>query len=389
MKKIKIIHIQVVPKLSGVQLFTLHLLSALPDNLYEKYAVFSSIEEVSEIQKRELVEKFSAAKIKIIWFSSLKRNIGIHDACCFIDFYRLFKDNAFDIVHTNSTKPGIVARVAARVAGIKKIVHTIHGISYHAYIPIPKRVFYYLIEITSSLFGNYNICVNKFYLRFYSWIPLNKALTIYNGVDFNLLQKNREVSKLSSPRSLFSQQTDFRILFVGRLDDQKDPITLLESFKILCENYPIKNINYTLSMVGDGELSQAANKFCIDNSMQSVVKFHGWSTNPVSHYISSDLFVCSSIYEAFGFTFVEAAYFGLPIVASNVEGIPEVVLDGKMGYLVPAKAPALLAEAIYRIASNPEIRSRFSREGTVSVVERFSIETMVSSYRKIYENLNP
>ena len=142
MSKIKIAHVQVIPKLSGAQLFSLSLLSSLPNDVYEKYIIFSESETVTSQQKEEVIARFADAGVTIIWLKSLRRNIGLHDVQCFFELVSIFKDNGFDIVHTNSTKPGIIARIAARVAGVKKVVHTVHGIAYHANLPLLKRIFF-------------------------------------------------------------------------------------------------------------------------------------------------------------------------------------------------------------------------------------------------------
>ncbi len=130
---------------------------------------------------------------------------------------------------------------------------------------------------------------------------------------------------------------------------------------------------------------EACKQYCIENNLIDDVTIHGWVSQPQSLYATSDIFVCPSIYEAFGFTFVEAAYYGLPIVATNVEGIPEVVIDNYMGHLVQSKSPEQLAFAILNIANNQKVYQVFAQNAHNSVVSRFSIENMIAGYKKIYE----
>lgn len=380
MSKIKIVHVQVIPKLSGAQLFSLSLLSSLSSELYDKYIIFSADEGVTLQQKEEVVTRFSEAGAKVIWLKSLRRSIGVHDVQCFWKLVSIFKKHGFDIVHTNSTKPGIIARIAARVAGVKKIIHTVHGIAYHDNLPLWKRVFFYLIEAFSTPFCHYNICVNKFYLKYYRWLPFARSMTIYNGLDFLSLS---EKSGVDVPERTYDiTQKEVKLLFVGRLDEQKDPLTLLQAFKLLSTS---GGRRFKLSMVGDGEFMEACKLYCIENDLIDDVAIHGWVSQPQSLYATSDIFVCPSIYEAFGFTFVEAAYYGLPIVTTNVEGIPEVVLDNYMGYLVQSKSPEQLAFAILNIANNQKAYQTFAQNAHDSVVSRFSIENMIAGYKTIYE----
>lgn len=384
MKRIKIAHVQVIPKLSGAQLFSLSLLASLPDDEYDKYVIFSDGEDVSIEQRREVISRFTKAGVSIIWMKSLRRSIGLHDVKCFREFFSIFKKYEFDIVHTNSTKPGIVARIAARMAGVNKVIHTVHGIAYHANLSLFKRLFFYMVEALSTPFSHYNICVNNYYLKYYRWLPFVRSMTIYNGVDFSSIITN---SGVEIPRREFAMTNEaVKLLFVGRLDEQKDPLTLLQAFKLLSVS---EHRKFKLAIVGDGELMDACKHYCVENNLINDVIFHGWLSHPQSLYAASDIFVCPSIYEAFGFTFVEAAYYGLPIVSTNVEGIPEVVLNNEMGLLVEPKSPEQLALAILNIANDHVIYEKFSQKAHNSVVSRFDLKNMISAYKKVYESSLP
>lgn len=120
----KIAHVQVIPKLSGVQQITLDILTGLEQKSKEVGEIADRTVICGELMDNDFVERFSVEGIKIISIPSLKREIGLHDVRCFFDLYRLFKNEHYDIVHTNSTKPGIIARIAARCAGIKRILIT-------------------------------------------------------------------------------------------------------------------------------------------------------------------------------------------------------------------------------------------------------------------------
>lgn len=385
MKKFKIAHVQVTPKLSGAQLFSLQIFKSLPDEYYEKYLITSSKDGATPLQIQDLVNAYEACNVKVILLQSLKRKIGFYDIRCFKDMYRIFREHDFDIVHTNSTKPGIISRIAAFFAGVKKIIHTVHGISYHKFLSIHKRAFYYTIEVVAMCFGDYNVCVNKYYLKYYNWVLFKKSINIYNGYDFSALADDLCPKKFEATSLVDGDSDDFKLLFVGRLDDQKDPMTLLHAFKLLMNQNSSEKIRFTLSIVGDGELYDACDEFCQVNNLYPAVTLHGWSSNPFPYYKASHLFVSPSIYEAFGFTFVEASYFGLPIVATNVEGIPEVVLDGQTGVLVQPKSPQAVADAIIKIASDKTVYTYLSRNSRSSVQSRFGLSSMVASYRKIYE----
>ena len=148
-----------------------------------------------------------------------------------------------------------------------------------------------------------------------------------------------------------SLQYTINILFVGRLDTQKNPLGLLEVARKVVE----KKSNVKFSLVGDGEF-----------------------------YAKADIFVCFSIYEAFGLMFLEAGYFHLPICATNVEGIPEVVIDGETGLLCNPNDENAMANNILKLCDEKQLRHKMGEASYKRATEVFSVENMVKNYNSIY-----
>lgn len=364
----KLAHVLVLPKLAGSQHFCLSLLSSLTE--YDRYVLVSESEDVPEIQKREFINRFENIGVTIIWCRHLRRNIGFHDFKAIKELYSIFKEYRFDIVHTNSTKPGIIGRIAARFAGAQFIVHTVHGISFYKGQSFLKRLVYWVVELFAMQFGHVNITVNKYYLKYYKWSFWKRSDYIYNGLAFPLTDSNSKVCNKKNGKKL---------LFVGRLDSQKDPITLLKAFSIIINDYP----DLILDVVGDGELYNQCRDFVSNHDLQSSVIFHGWVDEPSVYYRQADIFICPSIYEAFGLIFLEAAFFSLPIISTSVEGIPEVV-DSKMGFLIEPRNHVELAKKITLLVKNRELRVRFGIEGKNIVTQKFDISHMIDAYRELY-----
>ncbi|CDH00889.1 glycosyltransferase family 4 protein [Xenorhabdus bovienii] len=365
----KVAHIQVIPKLSGVQNFSLHILSNLKN--YDKYIICSDTEVVNEQQKKEFINQFENFGIKIIWLKHLKRAIGIHDILACYELWKIFKKYNFDIIHTNSTKPGIIGRIVAKLSGCKKIIHTVHGISFHKNEKFIKRILFYLLEIFSLQFGHINISVNKYYLKFYQLFFWKKTINIYNGIDFNRLNENIDIT-LKNKKN---------ILFVGRLDTQKNPLGAILAFDELLK----KDSDIYFDIVGDGDLRKDCEDLVHKLGIEKNVNFHGWSNTPVKFYLNSSLFFCPSLHEAFGFTFVEAAFFKLPIISSNVEGIPEVVINKKMGLLSEPYNYKQMAENIYSILNNSSLSEEMGNYGKQFVKENFQLSECIEKYSTIYD----
>lgn len=368
----KILHIQVLPKLSGVQKISLEILKGLSDDKYEKYILFSQNTDAGDIE--ECVRQFEEAGVKVIFSQNLVRNIGIKDIPAIYDIYKLCKKEKFDIVHTHSTKPGIIGRIAATFARVPLVIHTVHGLSFHEFVKFPLWQFYWCCEMFASFFCDRITLVNKYYSKYFKWFK-HKTSTIYNGLDFS---KFPEIEEFEVKKN----KTLPRILYVGRLDEQKDPLTLLKAIKIITYQYP----DIELTMVGDGEKYEECVNYVQTNKLSKNVTLEGWRSDVSKYYMTHDTFAMTSIYESFGLIFLEAGYYGLPIVATTVEGIPEVVEEGRTGLLSPPRNPKALAENIIKLIENENLRRQMGKAGHKRVTTLFTSQRMVDEYKKIYES---
>ena len=366
----KILHIQVLPKLSGVQNISYEILKGLPIDEYEKFILFSS--EGTTGDKEFLEKKFESIGVKVLYSDNLVRELDAKkDFLAFKEIKALCRKEKFDIVHTNSSKPGVVGRIAAFTARVPLVVHTVHGLAFHKFVKFPKWQFYFLCEMFASLFCHKIILVNKFYSRYFGLFK-RKVSTIYNAIDYKKFDGIKKSPKIGGK---------IRVLFVGRLDPQKNSLGLLRAAKLVVE----QNSNVIFTLVGDGEFMPDCKKFVVENKLQNNVILAGWQNNPGNFYVESDIFAASSIYEAFGLMFLEAGYFHLPICATNVEGVPEVVADGVSGFLSEPNDDKSLAENLLKLCNDEKLRLKMGDESFKRATEVFNIQNMVSGYRKVYE----
>ncbi len=364
----KIAHVQVIPKLSGVQQITLDILTGLDESKKDTNQVIEKTVICGELIDNDFKDVFAKEGINVITIPNLKRNIGLHDLKCFIELYKLFKKNKYDIVHTNSTKPGIIARIAARCSGSKKIIHTVHGIAFHAHTSMVIRAIYYVLENIATLFGDVNVTVNKKYKKYY---PFVKSKVIYNGVDFTQLIPNKS-----------NIENEMHFAFLGRLDEQKNPLDFVKAASIVLKNYtgPIKP-KFTLA--GDGELRDKCCQTIVDLKLRHQISMPGWIKDKNKFFNDVDVLCQPSKWEAFGLVFVEAAYFGIPAIATNVEGIPEVVLESQTGILYNGGAEEL-AEKMLMYLENRNMVAEHGKNAKNHVTKSFSKERMISEYSSLY-----
>lgn len=363
---VKIAHVQVIPKLSGVQQITLDILSGLDNS--DSGENIEKIVICGELIDGNFVDAFEKENIKIISIASIRRNIGLHDIQCFFELYKLFRKNKYDIVHTNSTKPGIIARIAAKCAGIKKVIHTVHGVAFHAHTNVISRCLYYFLENISTLFGDVNITVNKKYVKFY---PFVKSKVIYNGVDFTKLRP-----------VLRNQMDEIHFAFLGRLDEQKNPLDFIEAVNIVVSKYTgDKKLRFSLA--GDGELREQCINMITKFNLDNYISMPGWITDKDAFFNDINVLCQPSKWEAFGLVFVEAAFYSVPAIATNVEGIPEVVLDNKTGVLYNGGSDKL-AECMLLYLSDPKKIVEHGSEAKKYAMENFDKNRMIAEYSSIY-----
>jgi glycosyltransferase involved in cell wall biosynthesis len=216
--------------------------------------------------------------------------------------------------------------------------------------------------------------------------PETRVHVVGSGVDLE------RFSKKSNPNS-FRKQFDIKdneklILFVGRVAQKKGLEDLIESAPFVIRQYPEARFVIVGEDMGLGEWMRTeidqrglSNNFLLTGFLDQNDLF-------VSAYHSCNLLVLPSEYEAFGLVLAEAMACGKPCIATNVGGIPDVVLDGKTGILVPPRDPNALAQAQCKILSDPEAAKKMGEIGTQTVEKRFSWSKVAEAMLKIYQGLN-
>lgn len=171
-----------------------------------------------------------------------------------------------------------------------------------------------------------------------------------------------------------------KILFVGRLDTPKNPLMLLRVAEKTLKAHP--DVLFTL--VGDGEFYGDCHDFITSHNLSDNVQLVGWQNNVQQFYASHDIFIMTSIYEAFGLIFLEAGYNKLPTVATNVEGIPEVIENGVTGLLSDANNEEMMVANLTKLIEDADLRIKMGENAYRNVTTKFSADRMAEQYRQLY-----
>ena len=298
-----------------------------------------------------------------------------------IELTRLLKRESIQILHVHGQEAGIWGRVAARLAQVPIVVYTPHTIET---TKEPLRPFYYLLERALASYTDMVISVNevdRLKLIDLGIVPPDRVVTIHNGIDAQ--RYDLRIDSIRKREELEVGTTSFLIAQIGRLNQQKGLRCLIQAASLVLEKYP----KALFLLIGEGPLEGELRREVEELGLSQSVRFLGWRDDVPEILACVDLFVLASLWEGLPYTLLEAMAAGLPVVATDVGGCREVVLDGETGLLVPPRAPEALAQAIMMLLSERNLLQGMAEKGRERVAEHFSIEVMIEKTEAVYNAL--
>lgn len=327
----------------------------------------------------KLIEKLKEEKIIVVKAPDLMRDMSVfNDLRSFIFILKTLKDTRPDVFHINSSKMGGIGSLAGRIAGVEKIIFTSHGWAFNEDRGwLSKKIIKFLAWLT-IMFSHETVCVSERLRSDVIHLPFvqGKLSVIRNGIEeFKFLPRETAREKLEPG---INEET---LLFgaVAELHHIKGLDILFKAwadFKIEHEG--------KLVIMGEGQeriyLESMAKILGIENS----VHFLGFVDNP--RYILSglDVLIMPSRSEGLPYALLEAGIAGLPVIASNVGGIPEVIEDEVSGILVPKENPYTLLSALSLLAKDKNKRDELGQALKEKIKKDFSIQRMLDETIRIY-----
>lgn len=285
---------------------------------------------------------------------------------------KIIQEKKIDIVHTHNQGPQFYGAIAGKLSG-KAVIHTKHGqnvVNSHRRYYLDRFSSFFTDKIVTVSDDARDICLRQ--LK----IPEKKVVTVLNGVDI-------EKFHCFTDKAQFQQGRPFVIGTVGRLASEKNHSCLLDA----CTRLADRKINFQLKIVGDGPLKNMLINKCKKLNLQDHVDFVGSRLDIPVIMNEFDLFVLPSLTEGVSLTLLEAMSCELAVVATNVGGTPEVVVDGETGFLVPSNSPDQLADSIFSSLISPQRRLEMGRAGRARVVTTFSLTQVAEKYLSFYREL--
>lgn len=352
--------VQVIPafRLAGAEVMCENLCVALKNAGVDVIAVSLYSE------KTAITDRLSKKGVRIEY---LGKKPGF-DASIIIKLIHLFKIEKPDVVHTH-IYASKYALPAAAIAGVKKKIHTVHSMAKNEQGSLGKKVNTFMYRhcgvVPVALSSEVKKSIGEVYGLQESIIPV-----VYNGIDLSKCIRKND----------YEANGVFTIVHVGRFMKVKNHKTLIRAFARFAE----KKGNVRLQLLGEGELLDEMKDYAEKLEVADKVEFLGLQSNVYPYLNKADVFCLPSEYEGVPMTLIEAMGTGLPIIASNVGGIPDMLVNEENALLVEPNNISVEV-AIERLYNDDKLRIRLGNAALLRS-EEFSADAMASSYIKIYRS---
>lgn len=282
---------------------------------------------------------------------------------------KIFKQEKTDVIHTHLYLT-VYAIPAAILAGVKKRVHTLHSLAGKENGRLGRFFNKCFFKINKVVPVALSPLVQESISKEYG-IKKEKIPVVFNGIDLSKCLEKQD----------YTLGEKITILHIGRFMEPKNHLGLIEAF---CAFYA-KHPNSRLQLIGDGEKRETIEKTVVDRGLSNAVEFLGLQDNVYGYLHNADIFILPSLYEGIPMTLVEAMGTGLPIVATNVGGIPDMVKNNESAILTSFDCQEIV-DALVKLSDNIELRKTLGTNALIRS-KAFSSKEMASQYIKVYQGV--
>jgi len=375
--KKKILYVITKSNFGGAQRYVYNLATNLPK---EKFDV-----KVALGGSGLLVEKLEKKKVSVITIPRLGRDINLFaEFFVFFSLLRIFYHERPDVVHLNSSKIGGIGTLAARLVFIKRIIFTSHGWAFNESRSRLSRMLIWVLQWFTVILAHKTIAVSKSdYVQGARMLFCkSKIALVHNGIG-DMHFKARTTARKGLLNGTESPVKALWIGTISELNKNKGLIYLLKAIKIIVESgTQYKDI--VCVILGEGEEKDSFAQYIRENNLQKNIVLAGYMEDAHRYIKAFDIFTLTSLKEGLPFVLLEAAKAKLPIIATNVGGIPEIVSDMQTGMLIRPQSSSEIAKGIMLLAEDKKRRIQLGEALNSYVGHNFSFERMLEGTKTLY-----
>jgi glycosyltransferase involved in cell wall biosynthesis len=383
---IRILRVIARLNMGGPALHVSYLSAGLRDRGYETMLVAGSVGAGE--QSMAYVAEEQGVPVTII--PHLHREISpVRDLLATFRLARMIRQQRPHILHTHTAKAGAIGRLAAVLAGRARptiVVHTFHGHVLRGYFGPGRTAIFRTLERLLARTSDTLIAVSpevRDDLVALKVAPRQKFAVIRLGIELDERVAALDESRVRTRRVMGVPDQRFLVGWIGRMTGVKRTVDVLRSFRLLRD----RGVDACLCMVGDGPEREQIEQLAGDLGLMRDCLFPGYQEDVGAFFAAFDAFVLPSGNEGTPVTAIEALASGCPVVATRVGGVPDVVRDGEDGFLVEPGDLEGLADALARLAADPELRQRLGEAGRKRVLPRYAVERLIDDVDGLYRRL--
>jgi glycosyltransferase involved in cell wall biosynthesis len=374
-QKIKILHILTRLIAAGADENTIFTVEGVDKNLFESDLLVGS--------DSEIIEDIRKKGINILVEKALKRNISpINDLKALYKITKLLSNSQYQIVHTHTSKAGFIGRIAAKLAGVPVIIHTLHGLSFHEFMPKWQKYLYISMEKIVGKFTDLFISVGKNIKEKSISVGIGDAknyVTIYSGMNLSKFENvNINLKKLKMDLGI---SIDAPIIgTVVRLEPRKGPQYFVDVIAKIQKKYS----DIIAIIVGEGSYKSELERKIRKLKLEKNIILTGYRQDIAEVISLIDVVCLTSLWEGIPRVLIQGAKLGKPLVAFDIDGNSEVIKNGINGYIIPALDIDQFAIKTLQIIRNKKLKCKMSIESKKIIDQKWDKNYMAQKIQEQY-----
>lgn len=376
MRNINLLYVITKLELGGAQK---QLLSLIRHSKKERFCLFLFTAKEGLL----LPEALSISRLIVKKSRYLECSLNpLKDLLALFEIYNFIKNNNIDIVHTHSSKAGILGRWAAKLAKVKVIIHTVHGWSFNDYQSSLRRIFFIFLEKITAQFTHRLIVVSNYDKQKGLDNRIgkdDKYIPIHYGINYTEF----DIREQGIRKELGIDTKDLVVAMISCLKPQKSPQDFIKLAYLVNQTMP--QVKFIL--VGDGLLRKRIEKLINRLNLQNNVILTGWRWDISRILSATDIFVLTSLWEGLPISVLEAMASSKPVIATHTGGVAEVVVEAKTGFLTTAGDIKNISKRLIMLLRDEGLRKEIGQNAKSSLDFKFNLENMINQTHDLYNNL--